>query len=81
MEPRDFADLQAYLCSLHQRKSLRRIAQDDFGGRVNHAVIQRCINGVEPKDPEARMVLGLPELLLIPAWRDPKTGRYVRRSV
>ena len=58
-------------------KSLREIAQEDFGGKVNHAVIQRCMAGQEPRKPGIRKALGLPRVLSVPFNRDPVTGRYL----
>jgi hypothetical protein len=48
------------------RRSYRRVAEEDFSGKVNHAVIQRIVAGIEPKRPAIRFRLGLPALMLGP---------------
>lgn len=60
-----------------QGKSLRQIANEDFGGKVNHAVIQRCLMGQEPVKAENRKALGLPLFAERSLGRDPVTGQYV----
>ena len=56
----NFETLQKNLTNLYVEKpSLRRIANEDFGGKVTHGMIQQCINGIEPKRNEIRMALGL----------------------
>ena len=41
------------------KRSLRRVANEDYFGEINHAVVQRCLAGIEPKNSEIRLVLGL----------------------
>lgn len=72
----NFKQLQAYLKELKKTKSLRQIASEAFGGRVNHAVIQRCLKGEEPTKADIRRALGLPNELRVPYRRNPVTGRY-----
>lgn len=53
-------ELRLYVqCLYAEKQSLRRIAKEDFGGRVTHAVIQRILDGQEPKDQRNRSALGL----------------------
>ncbi len=56
--------------------SLRQIAKNEFGGRVTHAVIQRCLLGKEPRKPHIRAALGLPEIIEIRVHR--KQGRFCK---
>ena len=42
-----------------EKRSLRRIAHEDYGGGVSHAVIQRCLRGEEPQSSRIRLALGL----------------------
>ena len=53
-------------------KSLRKIAEK-YG--VSHGVIYRCLKGQEPKDPEIRENLGLPQIIEIKVHRNEK-GRF-----
>jgi hypothetical protein len=55
------------------KKSYRRIANEDFGGKVNHAVIQRIVAGIEPKTPRLRANLHLVSRAL--AETCPKCGQ------
>ncbi len=53
-------EIRLYVQRLYaEKQSLRRIANEDFGGRVTHAVIQRILDGQEPKDQRNRSALGL----------------------
>ncbi len=81
--PQSFEQLQNTLQKLHKTKTLRQIAEEDFGGTINHAVIQRCIEGKQPQKPMIRKMLGLPLIAERTLGRDPKTGRYVslKRSI
>lgn len=67
-----FDTLRDYLIDLHDDKSLRSIARDEYGGKVTHAVIERIIAGYDPVDPHIRAVLGLP--ILAPAPVCPTCG-------
>lgn len=78
METRNFKQLQEFLINLHKTKALRKIATEDYDGKVTHGVIDRCIKGVEPRDREIRKWLGLP--LPEIQYRDPVTGRYVNKA-
>jgi len=61
------------------KKSLRWIAKNCFGGRVNHAVIARILKKKFPEDPVIRYALGLPAMRPAPVC--PRCGRvHVRRS-
>lgn len=57
-------------------KTLRQIANEEYGSRINHAVIQRCLNGQEPIKTEIRHVLGLPNTMPVPYKRNPITGQF-----
>ena len=46
--------------ALLRSKSLRRVAAEL--GLRNHSVVQRIRDGIEPRDPQTRAALGLPEL-------------------
>lgn len=37
-----------------QKPSYRRIAKEDFGGKVTFGDVQRIIHGIEPKSPQKR---------------------------
>lgn len=53
-------DIRLHVQRLYEvKQSLRRIALEDFGGRINHAVIKRILDGQEPKDQRNRAALGL----------------------
>ena len=52
--------LQDTLKHLYAAKSLRQIAKQ-FG--VSYGTIHRCLNGIQPKDPEIRKRLGLPQII------------------
>ena len=55
-----FTQVRSFVLELYaEKRSLRRIAKEDFGGRVNHAAIQRVIDNVEPHSPEIRQAFGL----------------------
>uniref|UniRef100_A0A6M3IU93 Uncharacterized protein n=1 Tax=viral metagenome TaxID=1070528 RepID=A0A6M3IU93_9ZZZZ len=41
------------------KASFRRVAREDFGGRVSHVVVARILAGQEPKRPAIREALGL----------------------
>lgn len=43
-----------------QKRSLRRIAKEDYRGEITHATVQRILEGAEPKDPKIRAAIGLP---------------------
>jgi hypothetical protein len=43
-------------------KSLRKIAEEDFKGQVNHATIQRILKGMFPADQITREKLGLQQI-------------------
>jgi hypothetical protein len=75
--PRNFSDLQRHLHDLHKRKTLRQIATENFNGNVNHAVIQRCLEGKEPRQDNIREALGLALIAERNLGRDPVTGQYV----
>ena len=73
-----FDSLLQHLQELRQQgKSLRQIAKEDFGGKVNHAVIQRCLMGQEPVKAENRKALGLPLFAERNLGRDSVTGQFV----
>lgn len=78
MKTRDFEQLQNFLINLHKTKTLREIAVENYDGKINHGVIDRCIRGIEPKDHEIRKSLKL--LLIVEQYRDPVTGRFVNKS-
>jgi len=56
------ADIRA---SYAAKRSFRRVAREDLGGRVSHAVVARIVGGVEPHKPEIRQALGLPPLVTL----------------
>lgn len=59
--PYTFADVKVHIKALYDQKhSLRRIANEDYGGRISHAVIQRVLDNFEPRDAHNRDALGLP---------------------
>ena len=59
--PYTFADVKVHVKALYEQKhSLRRIAKEDYGGKISHAVIQRVLENFEPRDVHNREVLGLP---------------------
>lgn len=69
-------EIQAELQKLQEQgKSLRQIATDHFEGKVNHAVVQRALKGIEPRDLGARRVLELPAVTYIRQVRNEK-GRF-----
>jgi hypothetical protein len=70
-----FKDLRTTLFELHDRMTLREIAEEIYLGKVSHATIHRCLDGHEPKDPDIRKVLDLPEIIVIKRERDAK-GRF-----
>ena len=72
---RGFKELQSYLSQLHEQKTLRQIAGEDFGGRVNHATIDRAIKGIEPKRQDIREALGLSRIEYVRQVRG-KDGRF-----
>ena len=41
-------------------KSLRRIANEDYGGTITHSTVKRILDGYEPRDPKIREAIGLP---------------------
>ena len=41
-------------------KSLRRIANEDYGGAITHSTVKRILDGYEPRDPKIREAIGLP---------------------
>lgn len=45
------------------KSSFRRVAKEDYEGRVSHMVIARIVAGIEPKSPTIRAALSLPPLL------------------
>jgi hypothetical protein len=56
----------------------REIANlDDFKG-IPPGTLCAIFNGREPKKPEHRRILGLPEIIVHRAVRDPKTGRFIK---
>jgi len=62
-----------------QGKTWRDVA-DDYD--VNVAVIWRIYNeNYEPKNQEIRKRLGLPEIIEIKQYRDPKTGLFVKEEI
>lgn len=75
MKTRGFEELQKYLKELHETKTLRKIAEEDFKNKITHGVIDRCIKGIEPKDSEIRKRLGLP--IIVIQYKDPITGQFV----
>ncbi len=59
--PYTFTEVKLHVKALYEQKhSLRRIAREDYGGRISHAVIQRVLESFEPRDVHNREVLGLP---------------------
>ena len=52
-----------------QNWSLRQIAKVYYGDDMSHGTIQRVLKGIEPKDPKARWLLGLPALAPAPVCR------------
>jgi len=44
------------------KRSFRRVAREDLGGRVSYGVIARIVAGIEPRKLEIRQALGLPPL-------------------
>ena len=68
--------LRDRLFALDKDMSYRQMARILYDDRVTHATLHRIVKyGSEPKDLEARRVLGLPELITIEARRDEK-GRF-----
>lgn len=58
------ATMVEYVQALHNAKrSLRRIAREDFGDQVSYGVIARLMQGIEPRRASIRAALGLPPLL------------------
>ena len=74
-----FDSLLQHLQELREQgKSYRQIAEEDFDGKVNHAVIHRIlVYDMEPVKPEIRKALGLPLFAERNLGRDPVTGQYV----
>jgi hypothetical protein len=59
-EPYTMEGVQTIIKALRAtNKSYRQIAKEDFGGRINHAVVQRILAGEEPRDPLIRRAVGL----------------------
>ncbi len=57
--------LQRHIKALYAAKrSYRRIALEDYDGKVNHGVIQRVIKGIEPKSSRIRAKLHMVSLAL-----------------
>lgn len=42
-----------------EKKSLRRVAKEDYQGRVTFGDVQRMIKGIEPLKPQVRLAFGL----------------------
>jgi len=55
-----------------QKRSLRRVAKENYNGQVNHADIQRILQGRGPMEAKKRLAFGLPALIPVPAC--PKCG-------
>ena len=49
------------------KRSFRRIAREDFGGRVSIGVLSRLVKEIEPRETSIRLALGLPPLSEIEA--------------
>lgn len=75
MKTRNFEQLQDFLINLHKTKTLREIAKEAFDGKINHAAIDRCIKGCEPRDIQIRKTFGLPEIIAQEFWRNEKGQR------
>jgi len=48
-------------------RSLRQIANNDFGGCVTYGDVQRAMHGVFPKRPQKRLAMGLTPMRPAPA--------------
>lgn len=56
----------------------RKIANlDDFKG-IPAGTLCSFYKGRKPMNPEYRRILGLPEIIVHRAVRDPKTGRFIK---
>ena len=75
MKTRGFKELQTYLKELHDTKTLRQIAKEDFDNKVTHGVIDRCIKGVEPRNERIREIFSLPEIIVQEFWRNEQGKR------
>jgi hypothetical protein len=59
LSAKEGALVQAVLLA-NRKKSLRRIAAEDYAGEVTHGDLDRVIHGIFPKDLNKRQALGLP---------------------
>jgi hypothetical protein len=71
-----FPQLQAKLKKLHKKKSLRKIAEEDYESKITHGTIDRCIKGTEPVREDIRKALGLSEWI-IQEWARDEKGRRI----
>jgi hypothetical protein len=79
-----FNEVREYIEYLYSAKrSLRRIAREDFNGSVSHGAVQRVLEGVEPKDPQVRKAFGLPEysFLVVVSDEPIPNGTQVYKAV
>jgi hypothetical protein len=68
-------EVQSIICQKYaEKKSLRRVALEDYQGEVTHIDVSRMMRGVAPKNRVKRRAFGLSELILAPAC--PKCGGY-----
>ena len=69
--------LRDRLFTLHKQMSYRQMARTLYNDKVTHATLHRIVKyGDEPKDLEARRVLGLPVPVI--TYQGPD-GRFVKR--
>lgn len=83
IKTKTFSQVNQFVSELYAtKKSFRRIAREDFNGQVSHAVIQRITEGIEPKKPSIRQVLGLPIAKeIIPFAGEIPNGTQVHQAI